>query len=392
MENTAIIAEYNPFHNGHKYQIEKIKSTNSNIVVIMSSSFTQRGIPAITDKFSRAKIAVLYGADLVIELPGIFATSNAEIFAKGAVGILHQMKIIDHLCFGSENNLEELHHILNKIEENKDMSEILLKKHLSSGFAYPKAVEMSYEFLSNEEKQILKMPNNILAVEYIKALRELNSPIKPSSIERKYVNHNAEFAFNNFTSASYIRKNHLDKTIKNYMPEQSYNVLRNNSAVFLKDFFKIIKYKILENKIHYEKYIDYENGMENRFKKYINSQNIYDFIDKISTKRYTKSRITRLLIQIMLDLKKEFIFESLNKPYIRILASNEKGFALLNELKLKEVDYIDKFSLINTMDDSSIIKKIAIKEAFITNIYNIVSGRPINEDYIVNKMIIKKSL
>ncbi|MDO5041724.1 MAG: nucleotidyltransferase family protein, partial [Peptoniphilus sp.] len=271
MKNTAIIAEYNPFHKGHKYQMDKIKSTNSNIVVIMSASFTQRGIPAVTDKFSRAKTAILCGADLVIELQGVFSTSNAEIFAKGAVGILHQTKIIDRLCFGSENNLEKLNHILDKIEENKYLSENLLKKNLSLGFAYPKAVEMSYEFLTTEEKQVLKMPNNILAMEYIKAIRELNSPIKPFSIERKHVNHNAEFAYKDFASSSYIRKNYLDENIKNYMPEESYHALKSNPVVFLNDFFKIIKYKILEDKIHYEKYMDYERGIENRFKKYINS-------------------------------------------------------------------------------------------------------------------------
>ncbi|CDZ74823.1 hypothetical protein ING2D1G_0663 [Peptoniphilus sp. ING2-D1G] len=388
MKNTAIIAEYNPFHNGHKYQIDKIKSTNSNIVVIMSSSFTQRGIPAITDKFSRAKTAVLCGADLVIELPGVFSTSNAEIFAKGAVGILNQMEIIDYLCFGSENSLEQLNNILNKIEENKNTSEDLLKKYLSLGFAYPKATEMSYEFLKSEEKQILKMPNNILAIEYLKALRGLNSNIEPVSIRRKHISHNSESIFNNFTSSSYIRNNYLEDNIKNYMPNQSYDALINNQAVFLNDFFNIIKYKILENKIDYEKYIDYEIGMENRFRKYINSQNIYDFINKISTKRYTKSRITRLLIQIMLDLKKELIFESINKPYVRILASNRNGFTLLNDLKLKGVNYIDKFSLIEDMDDSSIIKKIAKKETFITNIYNIAAERTMNEDYLINKIVI----
>ncbi|MDU7115081.1 MAG: nucleotidyltransferase family protein, partial [Peptoniphilus harei] len=166
MKIASIIAEYNPFHRGHAYQIKKIKSEYSDyIVVIMSGNFVQRGEPAIINKFERAKIAVDNGASLVLELPLFYATSNAEIFARGGISILDSMDIINRLYFGSEDDASILKNLSEKIYKNLDDEKI--KKFLTEGNSYIKSRELAMDFLSDEEKEILKKPNNILGLEYI---------------------------------------------------------------------------------------------------------------------------------------------------------------------------------------------------------------------------------
>ncbi|WP_138158809.1 tRNA(Met) cytidine acetate ligase [Peptoniphilus catoniae] len=390
MKNTAIVAEYNPFHKGHKYQIEKIKNNESNVIVIMSSSFTQRGTPAIIDKFTRALIALENGADLVIELPCVFSTSNAEIFAKGAIGILNSMDCIDYLCFGLEDNIKDLVNIKTLIDANKSVSDINIRKYLFMGYSYPVARELSYDFLTFEYKSIIKKPNNILGLEYLRALDFYKSQIKPIHIKRKYASHKSTRAINNFSSSSFIRKE-IEKNnfliIKDLVPQNSYNELISQPKVYLNDFFKIFKYIILKEDINYTDYIDYEKGIEKRFLEFMDSKDIYEFIKKVSSKRYTYSRITRLIIQIVLDLKKDFILSSLSAPYIRILGASENGFSILKVLKEKKITYIDKFVKIKSLDDDSIVKKIALKESFATDLYNNILNKPAGEDYLVSSKI-----
>ncbi|MGO1581328.1 MAG: tRNA(Met) cytidine acetate ligase [Peptoniphilaceae bacterium] len=392
MKIVAIIAEYNPFHNGHLYQIQKLKKDNYTVIVIMSSSFTQRGIPAISSKFSRAKVALNYGADLVLELPVVFSTSNAEIFSKGAIKILDSLSCVDYLCFGAENNLDELIKVNKKINENLKISENNIKKYLDEGFSYLKAKELSYSFLSKEEINIIKKPNNILGLEYLKALNAINSNIKPFVILRKNTNHNSTFIFKNFASASlirnYIYKENINLT-KNFMPELSFNSIKDNNNLFLDLFFDLFKYLILSGKVKYSDYIDYEQGLENRFLNFIKEDDIFEFINKVSSKRYTKSRISRLIMQIILDLKKEFIFKSLEVEYIRVLGAKQDGLRILKHLKSNKIEFIEKFSKIKEISDEDILKQICLKEVFATNLYNLYSKGVINEDYLKSPIIIK---
>lgn len=366
MKIASIVAEYNPFHNGHKYQIEKIKNEYTDyIIVIMSTSFVQRGEPAIIDKFTRAKIAIDNGASLVIENPVIYSTANAELFSKGAINILNSFQSIDKLFFGSENELKELINIKEKIDSNFDDKKI--KTFIDDGYSYIKSKELAMDFLSAYEKNIYKKPNNILAFEYLNALEKLKSKITPHSIIRKSVNHDSFYPSDNFASASLIRnliKNKTDYT--KYTP--NYNIY---DIHLLDDYFDIIKYKILTQNCNFENYFDYEVGLENRMFNNLDSKDAEEFIERTHSKRHSKSRIKRLLIQILLDLDKNLILESFNFPYIRVLGLDDRGAEILNTSNNKNI-----ISSFKKYYDSSIgiQKQILDKEILATNLYNYKSG------------------
>lgn len=376
MSVSAIIAEYNPFHNGHLYQLENINCEYK--IVIMSSSFTQRGTPSILNKFNRARLAIENGADLILELPVIYATSSAQIFAEGAISILNNLQIVDGLYFGSENNLEELiplSYELNKVDK------LNIKNYMSQGNSFIKSRELAMPHLSSNDLTILNKPNNILAIEYLKALNKFKSSITPHSIPRKNVDHSSKEAVENYASASLIRdlysKNKIDE-LKHLVPHNTYNALLNSSQFSLNDLLKIFKYKILSETINYQDYMDYEIGLENRFYKFINDTDYETFISNISTKRYTKARIRRLILHILFDLKRSFILESLNHPYIRVLCTNKKGTYLLKKLKDNRIQYISNFS--ENFEDN-FLNQIIKKEFIATSIYNALNTLPMNDDY-----------
>lgn len=372
MKIASIIAEYNPFHNGHAYQIQKIKNEYSDyIIIIMSGNFVQRGEPAIINKFKRAKIAVDNGASLVLELPLIYSTSNAEIFAHGGINILNSMGIVDRLYFGSEDNSIILKKLLKKINANLDDAKI--KKFLAEGNSYIKSRELAMDFLSQEEKEILKKPNNILALEYIKNLEKLNSKIKPYSIERKNVNHNDDFSIDEFASASYIRRLcYNNEDVNNFIPHYELKVENK-----LENYFEIFKYKMISEKINFKDYFDYEVGLENRILENLDSKNFEELIEKVHSKRHSKSRIKRLVLEILLDIKKDEIKKSFEEPYTRVLACDKRGIEIFKKSKNKNKIYSFK----NFYDKSNgIIKKMLEKEILASNIYNIKNGK-INTDF-----------
>lgn len=386
MKISGIITEYNPFHNGHKYQIEKTKEFSDAIISVMSSSFTQRGTPSIINKFTRAQIAVNNGVDLVIELPVIYSSSNAEIFSKGGVFLLNSLGVLDYLVFGTEDELQVIQNINKKIHLNNDIFEKNIKKYLKDGNSFLIAKEKAMDFLTENEKEILKKPNNILAFEYLKALCDFNSAIKPIAIKRHMTNHNSNISYNKFSSGSKIRSMVLNgnlENVKDFVPIETFNALKKEKYNEFNNYFDIFKYIIISGKLNYEKYFDYEKGLENRFLKYLESENIDAFINNISTKRYTKARISRLINNILLDIDKDFVRETFNhKPYIRILAMNKTGIEILREIKKNNDIYIiNKFAKYKESDDS-IINEIAEKEIYATDIYNIFGNKIMGEDFI----------
>lgn len=367
MKIASIIAEYNPFHKGHAYQIEKIKNEYTDyIVVIMSGNFVQRGEPAIINKYKRAKIAVDKGASLVLELPLLYSTSNAEIFSLGSINILNSMNIIDRLYFGSEDAVKILKSLQDKIDNN--FSEDKLKKYLSEGNSYIKSRELAMDFLSQEEKEILKKPNNILALEYIKNLKKLNSSIEAHSIKRKNVNHDDEFSLGDFASASHIRKlAYAGEDVKRFLPD--YKLIPENN---LENYFEIFKYKLISEKINFKEYFDYEDGLENRFLENLDSKSLEELIEKVHSKRHSRSRIKRLVIEILLDIKKDLIKNSLEEPYTRVLACDKKGIEILKKSENKNKIYSFK----SFYDRSSgVTKEILDKEILASDLYNIKSGK-----------------
>lgn len=367
MKIASIIAEYNPFHKGHAYQINKIKEDYTDfIVVIMSGNFVQRGEPANINKYERARQAVNNGASLVLELPLPYATSNAEIFALGAINILNSMGIINRLYFGSEDELEVLKSLQEKIDKNFD--EDKLKKYLSEGKSFIRSRQLAMDFLTEEEKEILKRPNNILALEYLRSLTKLNSNIDPRSIKRKNVNHDDDFSLDGFASASHIRRLAYEgEDVSRFLP--GYDLVVENK---LENYYDIFRYKMISEKINFKDYFDYEEGLENRILENLDAENFHDLIEKVHSKRHSRSRIKRLVIEILLDIKKDLIKNSFEDPYTRVLACDERGIEIFKKSKNKNKIYSFK----SFYDRSSgITKEMLDKEIFSSDLYNIKSGK-----------------
>lgn len=367
MKIASIIAEYNPFHKGHAYQINKIKEDYTDfIVVIMSGNFVQRGEPAIINKYERARQAVNNGASLVLELPLPYATSNAEIFALGAINILNSMGIVHRLYFGSEDDVEVLRSLQEKIDKNFD--EAKLKKYLSEGMSFIRSRQLAMDFLTEEEKETLKRPNNILGLEYLRSLEKLNSSIDPHSIKRKNVNHDDDFSLDGFASASHIRRlTYEEEDVSRFLP--GYDLVVENK---LENYFDIFKYKMISEKINFKDYFDYEEGLENRILENLDAENFHDLIEKVHSKRHSRSRIKRLVIEILLDIKKDLIKNSFEDPYTRVLACDERGIEIFKKSKNKNKIYSFK----SFYDRSSgITKEMLDKEIFSSDLYNIKSGK-----------------
>lgn len=349
MNITGLITEYNPFHLGHLYHLQNAKKdTNCDgVICIMSGNFMQRGIPAIIDKWERANIAVSNGIDLVIELPLVYSISSAEGFAHGACSILNATGVVNSIYFGSESgNVEDLKRISNTlIDEPKDFKKHL-KIQLDKGVPFHTARMISLEktLLDIPCEEIIGSSNNILAIEYIKSLTKLNSSIVPYTLKRKGANYNDCELNNIFSSATSIRKilkNNNLKEIETAVPKETFLYLknlkeRNYSFVFNNDMFHYIKYKILTFGENIHKIYDVKEGLENKIiKEIINSNNIDELILNIKSKRYTYTRINRILTSFFLGLEKYDIDKLVHGTpnYIRPLAFNETGSRILKEIK-----------------------------------------------------------
>ena len=324
----GIIAEYNPFHLGHLYQINEIKKKypNSILILITNSSFTQRGDIAIINKWNKTKIALKNNIDLVVELPFPYATQSADIFAKGALEILNHLKI-NILVFGSESNdLEKLVEIAKTQIENKNYQQ-KVKKYLKTGINYPTALSKA---LNDTIGYTTKEPNDLLGISYIKEILIHNYPIKPVLIKRigSYHGNTVE---KQIASASLIRKKiEQQKDIKKYLSNDTEKYLEKN--ITLEKYFPYLKYKILTEK-NLNIYQTVEEGIENRIKKEINNSNSWqELTQNLKTKRYTYNKINRMLIHILTSFTKEEA-KKIKIDYIRIIGFNQKGKNYLNKIK-----------------------------------------------------------
>ena len=329
--NIGIICEYSPFHNGHLYHIEKIKEMypNSTIVLVMSSLFMQRGDVSIIGKWEKTDIALKYGVDVVIELPFVFSSQGADIFAKGAIEILKNMNI-DYLVFGSEtNDIEKLESIAKVQINNKDFDN-KVKDNMEKGNNYPTA-------LSNSIKDILgytvENPNDLLAISYIKEIIKQKTTIKPISIKRTNDFHSKKIT-GKITSATSIREAlKKKKNIKKYVPSLTYNYLKKDIH-FIEDYYDLLKYKIISEIDNLSIYQTVDEGLDSRIKNYIyESDTLEELINNIKTKRYTYNKISRMLIHILCSFTKEEASKYKESEYIRVLGFNNKGKDLLNKVK-----------------------------------------------------------
>ncbi|MDU1031158.1 nucleotidyltransferase family protein [Anaerococcus vaginalis] len=389
MKKLAIISEYNPFHNGHNYIQKKSREiTNADIVIaIMSGDFVQRGEISLIDKYKRANSAML-SADLVIEMPSFISLQAANLFARKNIEILNKLEI-DYLAFGIENISEKnFLKTCEKIFENENRINIDTKNFLDEGMSFAKASYLaSIKYIENKE---FFSANNILALEYLRAIKKLNANIEIVPIKRKNsMNKDVELRKDSFSSSSSIRNNIENIKIKDYLPSLSYNYIKefkNEYNIFPQNdlLYEIFRYKILIEEKKMNDILCYEEGMENYLKKIAKDEIFYkDFINNSTSQRFTKSRIKRLMINYLLENKTYLNEVDIN--FIKVLAFNENATKLFKETNLnvimqkKDIDKLNK--------ENKIIFEQMIKAS---NLYSMVIGRKFDIDY-REKISIKKS-
>ncbi len=360
----GIICEFNPFHNGHKYLIQKAKSlVNEPVVVVMSTSFTQRGEIAITDKFTRAKSALLGGADLVIELPVAYAVSNAEVFAKSGVKILSSFSRLTHLAFGCENSNIEL--LKQTADAHKNTAvQSLVAKEMQNGSYYPKAIESAVRAIYGDKTaEILATPNNVLAVEYLKALP---SNISPLPIRREGVEHDSENTENGFASASYIREQlKQGKNIAEFAPfEPAELALPDNLETAL-------LYKLRSMSVHQLADLpDVTEGLENRIYTAVHEYNsVNEILFAVKSKRYTLARLRRILICALLNITKEI--QNTEPCYARVLGFTNDGAKILKSCTLPVITSVKK-----GLSLGGNTEKLLKTEIFATDVFSLAVNPP----------------
>lgn len=386
----GIVGEYNPFHNGHLYHLEQSKKmTSSNYTVaIMGGNFTQRGSTSLIDKWSKAEAAIQNGIDLVIELPVLYTTSSAENFADGAIKILDSLKVVDYVSFGAEtSDVDILNKFADVLYNEPRKYKILLSHELNKGLSYPKARENALMIYLNDIRKcinVISAPNNILGIEYLKALKKHKSNIMPISIARYESAYNDSSYSGNIASATAIRniiKNNGFDIIRRLLPPSSYSILIRN----IKQGHIIPDISVFEKQIIYNLRLmetseiamlpDVTEGLEFAIKKAANScNNLTDLLNNIKSKRYTSTRIQRILLYALLGItKKDIDISKKTTPYIRVLGLNHRGKFLISEIakanpKLEIITSVKRF-LDNNPNKN--LKLMLDKDIFATNVYTI---------------------
>ncbi len=334
MKTAAIIAEYNPFHNGHKFHIEEARRYADRIVVLMSGSFVQRGEPAVFSKWQRAEVAVKNGADLVLELPFFYSTAASPDFAFGAVDILTRLNVIDLLCFGTEcGSIDALYEATHFEDEAFSLT---LKGYLSKGHSYPAALEKASADCGLSTPN---GPNDLLGSEYIRALCAFSSTIKPVCVKRT-VSHDSDEKSGAFASASAVRSMLSDgDNVLGLVPEQELC-----SPLFFKDLQPLL-YLAVKNldRSRYSTRSLADDELLNTILNTPTEPDINSYLYNIKSKRYTMSRVKRTLLHILLNSGEKIPnFE----PYARVLALNNAGRSVLSDIKknsdIKIITKLDK--------------------------------------------------
>jgi len=368
--NIGIICEYNPFHYGHLYHLNKIKEMypNCNIILVLSGWITERGDLSLIDKFKKADIALHYGVDLVVELPFKYIQS-ADYFAKGSIEIFNKLGC-DTIVFGSESNdIDNLTELAN-IQLNDKNYDKLVKEYIDEGINYPTALSKALKTITGKT---VDTPNDLLGLSYIREIIKNNYNIKPISIKRNS-DYNSKTIEGKITSATSIRELlKKNKRIKKYVPKYSYKYLKD--VLFIEDYFDYLKYKIISSN-DLTIYQGIDDDLSNRIYNYIDESNsLNELLNLIKTKRYTYNRLKRSLTYILLAITKEDC-NNMNLEYIRILGFNKKGKDILNKIK-KDIDiplltnyndkYLNRDLTINKI--ISLNKKIKNKKDFIEKEY-----------------------
>lgn len=397
----GIIAEYNPFHNGHLLHLEKSKKIcdAQYSVCVMSGNFVQRGNTSIVNKWIRAEMALKSGVDLVLELPTVYSISSAENFAEGTIKLLNSLKIVDTISFGSENSdINVLNRISSVLHEEPKQYLEFLNSESKKGLSFPKARENAILLYLNDKKylNILNQPNNTLAIEYLKALKKYKSHISPISVKREKVFYNSNCIVDEYASATAIRNmiiNEQFNDIRKVVPASSYNLLMNeieegHLVIDISKFEKEILYAIRRlSADDIKNFPEVTEGLENAIKNASNScNNLSELINMIKSKRYTHTRIQRILLYILLNItKKDMYLSRKNIPYARILGYSPQGKELISEIYKANPKITLITSVKNFLDSSNnkTYKYMLNKDILATNIYTLAykNNSTANLDY-----------
>lgn len=386
----GIIAEYNPFHNGHLYHLQKsLHDTGSSYsIAVISGNFTQRGSTSLVDKWTKTEIALKNGIDLVIELPLLYSISSAENFAEGAIKIFDSLKVVDYISFGSESgDISTLNTVADILYKEPREYKNILSHELGKGLSFPKARENALlMYLKDIRKfsSVLSSPNNILGIEYLKALKKHKSNITPVTVERFDSNYNDTSYTGNIASATAIRnivKNGSFDILRKVIPESTYSILLDNVKIGhiipdLSVFEREIIYLLRKMSIaEIAELPDVGEGLENAIKNTANSCNsIVEFLNIIKSKRYTNTRLQRILLYTLLGItKKDIALSKKLTPYIRVLGFNDKGKYLISEIskanpKLEIITSVKKYMDTSNNKNS---KYMLEKDIWATNVYTI---------------------
>ena len=346
MDTIGIVAEYNPFHNGHLYMLQEAKRLTGakNIVVVMSGDFVQRGAPAWTDKYLRTRLALAAGVDMVFELPVCYATASAETFAAAGVSLLHSLGFVEGICFGSEcGELEELSRVAEYLATPPDSFDRQIRELTATGISYPAARMLA---LPEQWQKIISFPNNILGIEYLKEIKRLKSPLVPVTIKRTAAGHHDIALSGTIASATAIRaaSSHADngmlpEKMLAALPESSVKLLeenRNHFPVTVDDFSLLMYYCLSQMlSVGEEDILDMTSELYNRIQNILPQYDtLSSFTDKLKTKQFTYSRISRVLFHCLLDIKREDVRQSLPiVPYARLLGVHKEKSGLLRKVE-----------------------------------------------------------
>ena len=375
MESIGIIAEYNPFHNGHLYHLKKIKEQNKNaiIVLVMTGNFTQRGDVSIIDKWKKTEIALKAGIDLIVELPFPFSTQSADYFSYGSITILEKLKV-NKVIFGSESdNIKDLEIIADTQLNNPDFDK-LVKIYSKLGKNYPTTISLAIKDLTNKE---ITAPNDLLGISYIKTIKQNKYKIIPQTIKRTN-NYHEEKLNDEISSATAIRKAIINNDeIKKQVPSFTLDYL--NDLHKIDDYFSLLKYKII-TETNLSIYNTVDEGIDKKLKKEIvNATSYEDLINRIKSKRYTYNKLSRMLIHILCNFTKEKKEEFSKITYIRLLGFSPEGRKYLNTIK-KQID-IPIISKINRHKDSMLEFEIETTKIYSLNLDIEKQINLINKEY-----------
>ena len=374
----GIIAEFNPFHNGHKYLIDQAKSiVNPDCTIIaMSGNFTQRGQASIINKFEKTKTVLNSGANLVVEIPTVYSISSAENFAEGGVKVLMQAKVT-HLAFGIEDdNLDTIKLIANTLVDENDEFKSILKQYMDEGLSFAQSrCKALIDYLKDERiEETINQPNNILAIEYLKAIKRLNANFEIVPIKRS----------GEFKSSTEIRnKIFNNEDYEDDIPETSRKILMENNGNFVKlnCFEKIMIYKLRTMEANLlNELADVAEGLDNLMVKYAKeTNNLEDLIQNIKSKRYTQTRIQRILLYVLFEITKDDMKLSKNiMPYVRVLGMDNIGEKILKNINQSVlITSVKKFY---DNCENSDYKRLLDLDIKATNVYSLMNNKKYNAD------------